>query len=304
MEHDFHNWLRNHTSIQGLEKSVILGIGDDGAILPESSAHTVVTTDTIAEGTHFDTSIHSLEQIGRKAIAVNLSDIAAMGAMPTHAVLTLLMPRHFSLDEAIQLYSGILEIASNYNVTIIGGDTNRWDGNLVIGATLIGQRSPSISGWKLDGAQAADRVVVSGSFGGSISGHHLSFEPRIELANYLAGRYEIHAATDVSDSLSLDLQLLANASNVGLDIEAEKIPISNSLKAANSPKPLDGALYDGEDFELILTVAPAVFERIKLDSDVPCQLTDIGEVTPKEQGLRILDSHGTPNPMIPRGYIH
>ena len=91
MEHDFHNWLRNHTSIQGMEKGVLLGIGDDGAILPESSSHTVVTTDTIAEGTHFDTSIHSLEQIGRKAIAVNLSDIAAMGATPTHAVLTLLM---------------------------------------------------------------------------------------------------------------------------------------------------------------------------------------------------------------------
>lgn len=122
MEHDFHNWLRNHTSIQGLEKSVLLGIGDDGAILPESSSHTVVTTDTIAEGTHFDTSIHSLEQIGRKAIAVNLSDIAAMGATPTHAVLTLLMPRHFSLDDAKQLYSGIIEIASNYNVPMIGYD--------------------------------------------------------------------------------------------------------------------------------------------------------------------------------------
>ena len=127
-------------------------------------------------------------------------------------------------------------------------------------------------------------MIVSGSFGGSLQGHHLSFEPRIKLANYLAGRYEIHAATDASDSLSLDLQLLARASKVGVDLIAEKIPISDALKTAAAQTQLDGALYDGEDFELILTMPADVFEQIKADPGVPCQLTDIGKNNPATTG--------------------
>lgn len=304
MEHEFHQWLRDHPSINRLDKSILVGIGDDGAVLSSASAHTVVTTDTIAEGTHFDTSIHSLELIGRKALAVNLSDIAAMGASPSHAVLTLLLPRHFSLADTKQLCSGIFEIAANYDVAIVGGDTNKWDGKLVIGATLIGYRSPSTTGWQINGAKPGDRVVVSGSFGGSIKGHHLTFKPRIQLANYLAEHYEIHAATDASDSLSLDLQLLAQASNVGVDIDVDKIPISDALKTAETQTQLDGALYDGEDFELILTMTADVFEQIDSDTNVPCQLTNIGEITPVTQGLRLLDTNGAFHPLIPRGYIH
>lgn len=304
MEHDFHNWLRDHQFLAETHESVLIGIGDDCAMLRESNTHTVVTTDTIAEGTHFDISLHSLEMIGRKALGVNLSDIAAMGASPTHAVLTLLLPRQFSLSDTKQLVSGMFELASRYDVAIIGGDTNRWDGKLVIGATLIGQRSPKISGWQINGAKPSDRVIVSGSFGGSIRGRHLSFEPRIKLSNYLAERYAINAATDASDSLSLDLQLLAQASEVGVDLLADKIPISDTLKSADPQTQLDGALYDGEDFELILTMAPEVFEQIKADPKVPCQLTDIGKVTPKQQGLRILDSNGVFNTLNPRGYVH
>ena len=304
MEHEFHQWLRDHPSVNRPDKSILVGIGDDAAVLSEANAQTVVTTDTIAEGTHFDTSIHSLELIGRKALAVNLSDIAAMGASPSHAVLTLLLPRHFSLADTKQLCSGIFEIAGNYDVAIIGGDTNKWDGKLVIGATLIGHRSPTTTGWQINGAQQSDRVVVSGSFGGSIHGHHLTFEPRIELANYLAERYEIHAATDASDSLSLDLQLLAQASSVGVDIDANKIPISDTLKTETTQSQLDGALYDGEDFELILTMTADVFEQINSDTNVPCQLTNIGEITPATQGLRLLDTTGTFNTLIPRGYVH
>ena len=304
MEHDFHNWLRDHPSLRQADENVLIGIGDDCAVLRETNNHTVVTTDTIAEGTHFDTSVHSLDLIGRKALAVNLSDIAAMGACPTHAVVTLLLPRLFSLADTQRLYSGLFEMASSYGVAIIGGDTNKWDGKLVIGATLMGQRSPAISGWRINGAQVADRVIVSGSFGGSLGGRHLSFEPRIKLSNYLAGRYEIHAATDASDSLSLDLQLLAQASKVGVDLIGDKIPISEALKTADPQTQLDGALFDGEDFELILTMAPEVFEQVKNDPKVPCQLTDIGEVTPQQHGLRILDSHGTFNTLIPRGYVH
>jgi thiamine-monophosphate kinase len=304
MEHDFHNWLRDHQFLAETHESVLIGIGDDCAMLRESNTHTVVTTDTIAEGTHFDTSLHPLEMIGRKALGVNLSDIAAMGASPTHAVLTLLLPRQYSLSDTKQLVSGMFKLASRYDVAIIGGDTNRWDGKLVIGATLIGQRSPKISGWRLNGAKLSDRVIVSGSFGGSITGRHLSFEPRIKLSNYLAERYAINAATDASDSLSLDLQLLAQSSEVGVDLLADKIPISDTLKTADPQTQLDGALYDGEDFELILTMAPEVFEQIKADPKVPCQLTDIGKITPKQQGLRILDSHGVFNTLNPRGYVH
>jgi len=304
MEHDFHNWLQDHQLLAQPHESVLIGIGDDCAMLRESNTHTVFTTDTIADGTHFDSSLHSLEMIGRKALAVNLSDIAAMGASPTHALLTLLLPRQFSLSDTKLLVSGMVELASRFDVAIIGGDTNKWDGKLVIGATLIGQRSPSISGWRINGATLSDRVVVSGSFGGSIKGRHLSFEPRIKLSNYLAERYAINAATDASDSLSLDLQLLAQASQVGVDLLAKQIPISDVLKTADPQAQLDGALHDGEDFELILTMAPEVFDQIKADPNVPCQLTDIGVVTPKQQGLRILDSHGIFNTLNPRGYIH
>ncbi|MDE0937998.1 MAG: thiamine-phosphate kinase [Mariniblastus sp.] len=304
MEHDFHKWLRDHESVSQPVENLLIGIGDDAAVIRGSEMHTVVTTDTIAEGTHFDTSVHSLELIGRKSLAVNLSDIAAMGASPTHALVTLLLPNHFSITDAKRLCSGIFEIASNYNVSIVGGDTNKWAGKLVVGVTLMGQRSPSTTGWNLNGAQLSDRVIVSGSFGGSILGRHLSFEPRIDLSNYLAQRYQIHGATDASDSLSLDLQLLAQASGVGIDLTADNIPISDALKTADPQAQLDGALFDGEDFELILTIAPDVYEQIKADPMIPCPLTDIGTVTEEQSGLRIFNSQGVFQTLSPRGYVH
>jgi thiamine-monophosphate kinase len=304
MEHDFHKWLRDHESVSQPVENLLIGIGDDAAVIRGSEMHTVITTDTIAEGTHFDTSVHSLELIGRKSLAVNLSDIAAMGASPTHALVTLLLPNHFSITDAKRLCSGIFEIASNYNVSIVGGDTNKWAGKLVVGVTLMGQRSPSTTGWNLNGAQLSDKVIVSGSFGGSILGRHLSFEPRNDLSNYLAERYQIHAATDASDSLSLDLQLLAQASGVGIDLTADNIPISDALKTSDPQAQLDGALFDGEDFELILTIAPDVYEQIKADPMIPCPLTDIGTVTEEQSGLRIFNSQGVFQTLSPRGYVH
>ncbi|MFT5304318.1 MAG: thiamine-monophosphate kinase [Mariniblastus sp.] len=330
MEHDFHCWLKKRTLNHVHRDRVQVGMGDDGAVLAPSNLSIVVVTDTIAEGTHFDLSQHDLSLVGRKALAVNLSDLAAMGAQPSSAVLTFMLPRNWTslnfphqsnpeildadsttthagstgLIAAKQIYQGINKIAEEFDVAIIGGDTNTWNGPLVVGATVMGYREPTQTGWSIGGVQPGDKIVVSGSFGGSIHGRHLSFTPRVKLANYLVEHYAIGAATDASDSLSLDLATLASSSNVGINLDLHAIPISSDVRASEHPAALHHALTDGEDFELILAVCPAQIDRLMADNNLPCKLTVIGTATETHRELRTLDHHGKISTFTPKGYIH
>jgi len=183
---------------------VDLGIGDDGAILKANSRDTVWVTDTIVENVHFDLASCNLQQVGRKAMAVNLSDIAAMGASPVAALVTLVLPKSMNLDSIDQLAAGICSMSELYDVVIVGGDTNRHDGPLMVGVAISGSVDTG-KAWRLDGAQKGDAILVTGKLGGSILGRHLDFLPRVELAQHIASNFIVHAATDISDSLAVDL---------------------------------------------------------------------------------------------------
>ncbi len=268
---------------------VELGIGDDAAVVRFSGERTraVLTTDAIVDGVHFDLQRHAWEQVGRKSIAVNLSDLAAKGARPVAVLVTLVLPRSTTLPQVQALYAGIREICDQFQTQIIGGDTNVGPGPLVISTTAIGTLTTGQTGWRLSGARPNDAILVSGDLGGSILGKHLEFQPRCALANYLAQHYPIHAATDISDGLVIDLDKLCRASGVGAELQLGDIPVSWAARNAGADPlaALDRALYDGEDFELLLTCDPATAAQILDDPQLPTPLTQIGWLQPK-RGIR------------------
>lgn len=270
MEAEFIAWAKRRVAKLPTPE---LGIGDDAAILkwgaPENSGATgtqiVVTTDALGDGTHFRLSEHAPRRIGRKAAAVNLSDIAAMGAKATSLLVSFTLPRNATSQLARELFEGICEVAEHFQVSIAGGDTNCWDGPLNICITAIGEvRNDEV--WRRGGAKAGDLAVVTGPVGGSILGKHLDFLPRLDLADRLSGKGLVHAATDVSDGLALDLHHLGTDSRIGVIVDLEKIPISSAAQelAKNTGKtPLQHALGDGEDFELLLAIPPQSIPELK-----------------------------------------
>lgn len=301
-EFDFIEWLRSQTSGH---PDVELGVGDDAAILRPTNSRQVLTTDLLMEGVHFELSTATFEQIGRKSLAVSLSDVAAMGATPTVAVLNFAFPRSLAFAEAQAVFRGALQLAKEHNVAIVGGDTNRWSEKLVVGSTVLGRLDHA--GWRISGAQPGDVVLVSGALGGSLLGKHLDFTPRCQLAAELARRYPIHAATDISDSLSLDLNEISIQSNLSITIQAGSIPIAAAAKqrAVHTGRtPLEHALYDGEDFELLLTVSPETARAILQDSSLSVPLTEIGRVHAGPAEL-LISRDGTTAESLPiKGYEH
>ena len=306
MEADFLHWLRERLPPHPLLK---LGIGDDAALLATAGrSDVIVTTDLLADGVDFDLKKHEPRRIGHKALAVNLSDLAAMAARPLAAVISLNLPRNDGMGIATELYEGMLPLAERYRVAIAGGDTNSWDGPLVISVTALGEVTadgPLCRG----GAQPGDRIIVTGSFGGSILGRHLDVEPRIDEALLLNQRYSLHAGIDCSDGLSLDLWHLCEASRCGAIIDIDRLPISPAAKELaqqlkDNSTELDHALSDGEDFELILAVPPESAQRMLADQLLDgVVLTDIGEFVAN----RILQQRGAKGALkelAPRGYQH
>lgn len=265
------------------QPGVLLGIGDDAAWLAAPPGEGwLVTTDVLMDGVDFEVGVQSPARIGRKALAVNLSDIAAMGGKAVAAVVGLVLPRQGGRDLAAGLYDGIQPLADAYSVAIAGGDTNSWPGPLVISVTVLG--TPLVPGkvWRRSGARPGDRIVVTGRFGGSIRGHHLDFEPRLNAAAKLAAGYEIQAAIDVSDGLAADLGHILDESRVGAIVDVDCVPIAEAAHAAahdDGRAPLLHALADGEDFELVLALAPAEAARLIADQPLEVACTDIGEFT-------------------------
>ncbi|MGQ9506014.1 MAG: thiamine-phosphate kinase [Thermogutta sp.] len=285
---------------------VRLGIGDDAAVIDLDLPQCVITTDILMDGIDFHLNEVTPEAVGRKALAVNLSDLAAMAASPKACVVGLVLPEKGGVELAKRLYDGLLPLARDFQIAVAGGDTNSWGGPLVVSITALGSPSPS-GGLCRSGALPGDRIIVTGDFGGSILGKHLTFTPRVWEAIYLYRSYEVHAGIDVSDGLALDLWRVTQESRCGAVIYADKVPISEaSHRLANQGKarmkPLDHALYDGEDFELILAVPPAEAERMLRDQPLSILLTDIGEFLP-ERGLW-LEKGKKRTPLEPKGYQH
>ncbi len=302
MERDLVAWIKSHVPSH---PAVEVGIGDDAAILKGSGHRLIVTTDMLMDGVDFRLHECSPERAGRKALAVNLSDLAAMAATPIAAFVSLALPKQGGEQLAHGLYRGMFPIAQRYGLAIAGGDTNSWDGPLVINVTVLGERINPF-GWLRSDARPDDIILVTGEFGGSILGRHLDFEPRVKEAQILRDHYQVHAATDVSDGLSLDLSNIIQASNCGAIVEQSCIPISSAARqcAASSVRsPLDHALSDGEDFELILTMPPQEAQRLLTEQPLGVAVTRIGRVI-REPGLWWMDNSGQRLPLLPTGYQH
>jgi thiamine-monophosphate kinase len=282
---------------------VLIGPGDDTAALDWSSgAPCLVTTDMLLEGSCFRLAEAGPRRVGRKAMAVNLSDIAAMAGIPVAAVVSVGLPRQDGRALAEELYLGLREMADAFDVAIIGGDTNSWDGPLVINVALLGEatkRGPV----RRKGAKVGDWLLTTGPFGGSILGKHLDFTPRVREALKLHEAVPLHAMIDVSDGLAADVWHLCEESGYGAVLRAESIPIAPAAYEMKDGRvPLDHALGDGEDFELVFAVAPDDGRRLLETLPVPgVTLAHVGECV--EQGLW-LEEKGQRRPLEPRGYVH
>lgn len=301
MEAEFIRWL---TDRLGVSPRVPLGIGDDAAVLAASSYPTVVTTDMLMDGTDFQLQQVAPRRIGRKALAVNLSDLAAMGARPTAALVSVALPKQGGGALARELAEGILELAQAFETPLVGGDTNSWEGPLVISITAIGELDQGPA-WRRSGARPGDQILVTGPLGGSLLGHHFDFQPRVREALWLRSHYAIQAATDISDGLSLDLSHILQASQCGAVLDLSQVPLAaaaHEASASDGRSPLEHALSDGEDFELILVVAPEDATRLLADAACPLRLTRIGEIR-NEPGLFSREADGL-RPLPARGYQH
>jgi thiamine-monophosphate kinase len=305
MESDFVAWLRERLPAH---PQLRLGPGDDAAVLRLGDrAECVLTVDLLTDGVDFQLDRVDPRRVGRKALAVNLSDLAAMAARPVAAVVALALPRRGGLALAKELYEGLLPLAAAYDVAIAGGDTNSWEGPLAISVTAIGETIFRGS-LRRRGARPGDAIVVTGQFGGSILGRHLDFEPRIREALWLHERFELHAGIDVSDGLSLDLGRLADESGVGAELWTDAVPISPdaqrlAVERAGGMTALDHALADGEDFELVLAASPDQARQMVADGALGTPLSIVGRFV-AERGLWRIDAGGVRRPLDRQGYEH
>ena len=299
--------------------------GDDAAVLrPAANSRPVVTVDLLTEGVDFllqgSQTLPAFppaatpRQVGHKAVAVSLSDLAAMAAVPEAVVVAVALPRRGGGAIADELTAGIRAITDAYGVTLAGGDTNAWDGPLVVSVTALGSVAAGRA-WRRDTARVGDLIVVTGPVGGSLLGRHLAVEARCREALAIAERFTVHAAIDISDGLSLDLSRLTTASGVGGVIDLTAVPVHPdaerlaALQPAAGKSPLDHALGDGEDFELLLTM-PAD-EAIRLVETPPSELAAGTSVRPAiigqivaEPGLRATTADGRLRPLAAEGFDH
>jgi thiamine-monophosphate kinase len=243
------------------------------------------------------------EAVGRKALGVNLSDIAAMAGEPVAAVVALALPRIDGAVIAEGLLDGMLPMAESFGLPLVGGDTNAWDGPLVITVTILGQTTDK-GACRRSGARPGDVILVTGPLGGSLLGRHLNPTPRIREALALASAVPVHAMIDISDGLAADLgHILEESGDVGAILDAADIPTSAdavAMSGRDGRTPLDHALHDGEDFELCLTVSADA--AVRLLANPPCPLYRVGRIT-TESGLR-LASHGHVEAIVMRGFDH
>jgi thiamine-monophosphate kinase len=240
-------------------------------------------------------------QIGRKAMGVNLSDIAAMAGVPVAAVVSVGLPRRGGRTLAEELYLGLRDMADAFDTAIIGGDTNSWDGPLVINVTLLGEATQR-GAVRRKGARAGDWLLVTGPLGGSILGKHLNFTPRVREALALHEAAPLHAMIDISDGLAADVAHLGSESGVGVVLRADAIPVADAARALDDGRsPLEHALSDGEDFELLFAVSPSDAQNL-LRTPPIAGLAVIGECV-AEIGLW-LEEKGQRRPLPPLGYVH
>ncbi|MEO5892376.1 MAG: thiamine-phosphate kinase [Ferruginibacter sp.] len=311
--------------------STILSVGDDAAVIDHFGKQTVITTDMLVEGIHFDLMYTPLKHLGYKSVIVNLSDIYAMNATPTHITLSIAFSNRFSLEAMDEFYEGIYAACEKYGVDLVGGDTTSSQKGFVISVTAIGEVAPD-KYVKRSTAKKSDLLCVSGFVGGAFLGLTIlerekrifaetGSQPDLEDQAYIVGRLlkpearkdiieffaenEITPTSmiDVSDGLSSETLHICKQSNLGAVIYEDKIPIHEEARQFAYKLELDPtacALSGGEDYELLFTLAQTDYDKIVLNE----QISVIGYMTDAEEGTHILTRGGNKHKLTAQGWNH
>jgi thiamine-monophosphate kinase len=322
--------IHSHTSLQNLTSTK--GIGDDAAVIDIGAENLLVTTDMLLEGPHFDLSYVPLQHLGYKAVAVNVSDIAAMNGKPQQIVIGLAVSNRFSVEAIDALYEGINAACKNYKVDLVGGDTTASPSGLVISITAIGRAAKENTVLR-SGAKKNDIICVTGDLGAAFMGLQIlerekqefianpQMQPSLEKYEYIVGRqlkpearmdiiYELEeknivptSMIDISDGLASELLHLSKNSNLGIKLFEDKVPIdSMTYDAALEFKldPITVALSGGEDYELLFTISPDDFEKIKNHADIHF----IGHMHENANQNVMISKQGTVVPLKAQGWKH
>ncbi len=321
-----HLTINNETRQAG----TLLSTGDDAAVIDQFGKQTVISTDMLVEGVHFDLMYTPLKHLGYKAVAVNLSDICAMMATPTHITVSIAISNRFSVEALDEFYEGIYAACEKYNVDLVGGDTTTSQKGFVISITAIGEVTPDKFVTR-SGAQKGDLICVSGDLGGAYLGLQLlerekkvflevpGAQPDLENKAYIVGRIlkpeprqdivtwlqenEITPTSmiDVSDGLSSELLHICKQSNAGCILYEEKIPIHNESKETAFNFSLDAtacALSGGEDYELLFTIKQEDYEKIVKNEGISV----VGYMTEATEGAHLLTKQGNKHALTAQGW--
>ncbi|KAA9332657.1 thiamine-phosphate kinase [Adhaeribacter soli] len=312
--------------------STIVGIGDDAAVIEPGKKRIVVSTDMLVEGVHFDLTFCPLKHLGYKAVAVNVSDIAAMNATPTQITVSLAVGARYSVEAVKELYEGMQIACENYKVDLVGGDTTSSNSGLIISITAIGEADPETITLRSTAGEN-DLVCVTGDLGGAFLGLQVlerekqaflvnpDMQPELENKEYVVQRqlrpearmdviHELRelgvkptSMIDISDGLASELMHICQQSGKGAVIFQDKLPADpQMLDTAEEFKidPVTCILNGGEDYELLFTVKLSDYDKIKNHPDI----TIIGKITAKEEGLKLVTPSGNAFPLKAQGWQH
>jgi thiamine-monophosphate kinase len=304
--------------VGGGDERLLIGIGDDAAAWQGGDSIQLASVDSFIEGVHFTPQTTPWPEVGGKALAANLSDIAAMGGIPRYALVSLALPDDSQVEDVAALYNGMLKLAKEYGVSIIGGDISRAP-MVTISITILGS-SPLQKILTRSSAKVGDIVAVTGNLGAAAAGMEIlktkrKLDPAAEsrlkdaflhpipriAAGVMLVEHGVETAIDISDGLAADLGQICKASQVGARIEVERVPVEPAVKTAFGERALELALSGGEDYELLFTATKEIVARIKKASSLP--VTAIGEVF-AGKGVSLVDKEGKPLALKKAGWEH
>ncbi len=306
---------------------VVKGIGDDTSVtVQDSDTYLLVTTDQLVEGIHFSFSYSSPHCLGRKAAAISLSDIAAMGGRPTFLLTCISLPGSTQMNFIDEFYGGLRERLEEFGVALIGGNTSSSPNAVVLGTVAIGEVAKDRVVYR-SGAGIGDIVYVTGTVGDSAFARslleggleidddtykdvilkHIDPAPRVEAGNTISTRGLATAMTDISDGFIADLGHILRASNVGAVIDFDRVPVSHELKEyiENDTEEITLPLTGGEDYELLFTSPPSMASAVEsLSHEIGLAITEVGEIVPVSKGVTIVDDGGRRIELVREGFDH